>query len=101
MIERGVKANIGIISELKAQHEKEIKEVWSSLSALEDKVFELQAQIYDLHNQNCEYELRFKRMSAAASYRIMETEESCIDGRPMPWKLVAEADKSSPPRDQD
>ena len=74
--------------------------MWSGFSALEEKVFELQAQIYDLHNQNCEYELRFKRMSAAASYRIMETEETRVDGRPMPWKLVAEADKSSPSGDQ-
>ena len=100
MIERGVEANIDIIAELKAQHEKEIKEVWSSLSTLEDKVFELQAQIYDLHNQNCEYELRFKRMSVAASYRILETEESCMNGQPMPWKLVADADGNKSSKDQ-
>ena len=101
MIERGVEANIDIIAELKAQHEKEIKEVWKTLSAMEDKMFELQGQIYDLHNQNCEYELKFLRMSAAASCRIMETGESCVDGRPMPWKLFASAHSSNSKKDQD
>ena len=84
MIEHGVEANIDIIAELKAQHEMEMKEVWGALSAMETKVFELQGQIYDLHNQNCEYELRFLRMSAAASCRILEMEESCVDGGPLP-----------------
>ena len=50
MIERGVEANIDIIAELKPQHEKEMKEVWNALSTMETKVFELQGQIYDLHN---------------------------------------------------
>src|SRR4051794_37166176 len=86
MIERGVEANIDIITELKAQYEKEMKEVWSSMAALETKVFEFQGKIYDLHNQNCEYELSFLRMSAAATCRVLETEESWVDGGPMPWK---------------
>src|ERR1041385_4276050 len=89
MIERGVEANIDIIAELKAQHEREMKELWSSMAALETKVFELQGQIYDLHNQNCEYELRFLCMSAAANCRILEMWESCVDGGPLPWKLFA------------
>src|SRR3954470_8117002 len=62
MIECGVEANIDIIAKLKAQHEKEMKEVWNTLSAMDEKMFELQRQICDLHNQNCEYELKFLRM---------------------------------------
>ena len=76
MIERGIEANIDIIAELKAQHEKEMKEVCSSMDALETKVFELQGHIYDLHNQNYEYELQFLCMGLAADCRILETKES-------------------------
>ena len=89
MIERGVEANSDIIAELKAQHEKEMKEVRSSISALEDKVFELQGHIFDLQYQNCEYELKFLRMGLAAQCRIMDTEDSCVEGGPLPWKRFA------------
>src|SRR3954468_21808528 len=89
MIERGVEANFDIINDMKAVHKKEMKEVWSSLTALEDKVFELQGQIYDLHNQNCEYELKFLHMGLAADCRILETEVSIVDGEPFPWKRFA------------
>ena len=46
----------------------------------------MQTQIYDLHNQNCEYEIRFKRISSATNFRMIETEMSLIDGKPVPWK---------------
>src|SRR4051794_17978217 len=62
MVENGVEANFDIINDMKAIHKKEMKEVWSSLTTLEEKVFEIQGQIYDLQNQNCEYELKFLRM---------------------------------------
>src|SRR3954466_4464282 len=101
MIERDVEANIDIIVEMKAQHEKEMKEVWSTLSAMEDKMLELQGQIYDLHNQNYEYELRFLRISTTTNCRILETEESCMNGGLMPWKLFANAQISSPKKNKD
>jgi hypothetical protein len=47
---------------------------------------QLQEQLYDLQNQNCEYEARFQRMSVAASFRILETKTSFLDGGPLPWK---------------
>ncbi|KAE8799207.1 hypothetical protein D1007_25330 [Hordeum vulgare] len=50
MIERGVENNFDIITELKKQHEKDMKEVQSIISALETKVFKLQGHIYDLQN---------------------------------------------------
>ncbi|KAE8776794.1 hypothetical protein D1007_50527 [Hordeum vulgare] len=54
MIERGVEANCDIIAKLKREHEEEMKEARSIISALETKVFELQGHINDLQNQNCE-----------------------------------------------
>ncbi|KAE8794137.1 hypothetical protein D1007_31198 [Hordeum vulgare] len=89
MIERGVEANFDIIAEMKKQHEDEMKDVRSSISALETKVFEFQGHIYDLQNQRCEYELKFLRMGLSAESRILETEESCVEGGPLPWKLFA------------
>ena len=101
MIERGVEANIDIITELKAQHEKEMKKVRSSISALETKVFELQGHIFDLQNQNCEYELKFLRMGLAAECRILDTEESCVDGGPVPWKFFANDHMKNTKKNQD
>ena len=89
MLERGVEANFDIINGMKAFHKKEMKEVWSSLTALEEKVFELQAQIYDLQNQNCEYELKFLRMGLGVECRILETETSFETGEPLTWKRFA------------
>ncbi|KAE8777383.1 hypothetical protein D1007_49858 [Hordeum vulgare] len=89
MIERGVEANCDIIAELKREHEEEMKEVRSIISALETIVFELQGHIYDLQNQNCEYELKFLRMGLSGRSRILDTEESCVGGGLVPWKRFA------------
>src|SRR4051812_27808689 len=89
MVERGVEGNFDIINNMKAFHKKDIKEVWSSLTALEEKVFELQGQIYDLQNQYCEYELKFLRMGLAAECRILGTEVSFETGEPLTWKCFA------------
>ncbi|KAE8816599.1 hypothetical protein D1007_05942 [Hordeum vulgare] len=89
MIERGVEANYDIIAKLKREHEEEMKEVRSSISALAAKVFELQGHIHDFQNQNCEYELKFLRLGLAAESKNQETEESCVEGVPLPWKRFA------------
>ena len=78
-----------MIAEMKREHKEEMKEVRSIISALETKVFELQGHIYDFQNQNCEYELKFLRMGLSAESRILETEESCVEGGPLPWKRFA------------
>src|SRR3954462_13725950 len=88
MVERSVEDNFDMMNELKAFH-KETKEMLSSLAALEDKIYEIQAQIYDLHNQNCEYELKFSRMGLATECRILETQMSFETGEPLPWKRFA------------
>ena len=61
----------------------------SSLDALEDKLYEIQAHIYDLQNQNCEYEHKFLHMGLATECGILETETSFETGEPLPWKLFA------------
>ena len=90
MTERGVEANFDITNELKNYFLKEMKEMWKSITASEERIIELQGQINDLHNQNCEYELRFLRMGLGAECRIQETSFSYETGEPLPWKRFAE-----------
>ena len=68
----------------------------SSLAALEEKFYRMQAQIYDHQNQNCEYELKFSRMGLAAECRILETEMSFETGEPLPWKRFAKENMFNP-----
>ena len=89
MVERGVEANFNIINELKSLYSEELKEMWSSLTALEQKAEKLQGQIYDHQNQNCEYDLKFSRIGLAAGCRILETSMSFETGEPLPWKRFA------------
>jgi hypothetical protein len=84
-----------INQELIAKHKKETAELWDDILSLYETTNKLQAQLYDLQNQNCEYEAMFKQMSVAASFRILETKSSFLDGEPLPWK--SDDDKDSPP----
>ena len=77
------------------------KNIGEAIFKLHEKIEHLQAQIYDLQNQNCEYEYRFKRMSLAADSRIQETRSFFYDGEPLPWKMddkpTSSTTPSSPP----
>ena len=86
MVKRGVGANFDIINELKTLYLEELRETWSSVTELEEKAIELQRQIYDLSNQNCQYELRFSRLSLSAESRVLETKASVKTGGPLTWK---------------
>ena len=66
------------------------------MATLEDKLYELQAQIYDLQNQNCEYELKFSRIGLATECRILETKMSFETGEPLPWKRFARENMFDP-----
>ena len=98
LVLRGLEANHGMISEFIAEHKKETKELIDDILSLYKEISQLQTQIYDLHNHNCEYEVRFKRISSAASFRMIETEMSLIDGKPVPWKTNEDVEEvgSSP-----
>ncbi|KAK1619565.1 hypothetical protein QYE76_025082 [Lolium multiflorum] len=94
MAEREVDIFHKIVSELIDGHKKETAKLWDDIFSLHDTTNKLQAQLYDVHNQNCEYENRFKRISHAASFRFPETKMSFVDGGPLPWK--SDDDKDSP-----
>ena len=87
MVERGVEVNRRIISDLIDDHRKETGLLWEKVNLLQKETSHLQALIYDLQNQKCEYELRFKRMSFAASFGTLENTPSFVDGNPLPCKF--------------
>jgi predicted RNase H-like nuclease (RuvC/YqgF family) len=99
MAEREVYIIHRINQELVTKYKKEITELWSDVFSLHETTRQLQAQLYDLQNQNCEYEARFKQMSAAASFRILETKTSFLDGGPLPWKYDDDKDSPPPPKE--
>jgi hypothetical protein len=88
-----------INQELISKYKKETTELWNDVLSLYETTNKLQAQLYDLQNQNCEYEARFKQMSVAASFRILETETSFLYGEPLPWKFDDDKDSPPPPKE--
>ena len=97
MVEQGLNANQMMITEFTNNHKLDTKVIGETIFKLQEKIEHLQAQIYDLQNQNCEYEYRFKRMSLAADLRILETRSSFYDGEPMPWKMDDKPTSSTTP----
>ena len=97
MVEHGLNANQMMIAEFTNNHKLDAKNIGETIFKLHEKIEHLQAQIYDLQNQNCEYEYRFKRMSLAADLRIPETRSSFYDGEPMPWKMDDKPTSSTTP----
>ena len=105
MVEHGLNANHMMIAEFTNNHKPDAKNIGETIFKLHEKIEHLQAQIYDLQNQNCEYEYRFKRMSLAADLRIPETQSSFNDGEPMPGKVddkpTSSTTPSSPPPEKE
>ena len=97
MVERRLDTNHMMIAEFTNNHKLDAKNIGETIFKLHEKIEHLQAQIYDLQNQNCEYEYRFKRMSLAADLRIPETRSSFYDGEPMPWKMDDKPTSSTTP----
>ena len=87
MVERGVNANQMMIAEFTNNHKLDAKNIGETIFKLHEKIEHVQAQIYDLQNQNYEYDYRLKRMSLVEDLRILETRSSFYDGEPMPWKM--------------
>ena len=59
MVERGLNANHMMIAEFTNNHKLDAKNIGETIFKPHEKIEHLQAQIYDLQNQNCEYEYRF------------------------------------------
>ena len=86
-----------MITEFIREHKVDDKNVGDVIFKLNDRIVYLQAEIYDLQNQNFEYEAKFKGMSLATNSRTPETRSSFYDGEPMPWKTEDKPITSSPP----
>ena len=97
MGERGLDSNHIMTTEFTNNHKLDVKDIGEAIFKLHEKNEHLQAQIYDLQNQNREYEYRFKRMSLAVDLRILETRSSFYDGEPMPWKMDDKPTSSTTP----
>ena len=97
MVERGLSANHSMITEFTREHKVDGQSMGDIIFKLNERIDYLQGQIYDLQNQNFEYEARFKGMSLAASFRTPETRSSFYDGATMPWKPEDKPITSSPP----
>jgi hypothetical protein len=99
MAEREVDIIHRINQELVTKYKKETTELWKDIFLLHETTNQLQAQLYDLQNQNCEYEARFQQISVVASFRILETKTSFLDGGPLPWKYDDDKDSPPPPKE--
>ena len=97
MVERGLNANQMMITEFTNNQKMDAKVIGETIFKLQEKIEHLQAQIYDLQNQNCEYEYRFNRMSLAADLSIAKTRSSFYDGESMPWKTDDKPTSSTTP----
>ncbi|KAE8773881.1 40s ribosomal protein s5-1 [Hordeum vulgare] len=87
MVERGLNANHYMITNFIHENKMDTRNVREALFKLQEQIEHLQDQIFDLPNQNYEYESRFKRMSNTSDFRIPETRFSLYDGEPMPSKV--------------
>ncbi|KAE8778151.1 40S ribosomal protein S5-1 [Hordeum vulgare] len=67
MVERGLNANHMMIMEFTNKHSIDANDIGKHLSGLYDRIDQLQAQIYDLQNQNCEFVLVW---TAGLSYEL-------------------------------
>ena len=65
MVERGINASHMMLADFTNNYKPDAKNIEEAIFKLHEKIEHLQAQIYDLQNQICEYEYRFKRMSLA------------------------------------
>ena len=55
MVERGINATHKMLAEFTNNYEPDAKKTEEAIFKLHEKIEHLQAQIYDLQNQNCEY----------------------------------------------
>ena len=97
MVVRGINASHTMLAEFTNNYESDAKNTEEAIFKLQEKIEHLQAQVYDLQNQNFEYEYRLKRMSLAADLRIPEIQSSFYDGEPMPWKMDDKPASSTTP----
>ncbi|KAE8768098.1 40S ribosomal protein S5-1 [Hordeum vulgare] len=67
LVERGLNANHMIITEFTNKHKIDANDIGKHLSRLYDRIDHLQAQIYDLQNQNCNIKVASNNSSDSSS----------------------------------
>ncbi|KAK1668186.1 hypothetical protein QYE76_056345 [Lolium multiflorum] len=77
MVEREVDIFHKIVSELIDEHKTETAKLWDDILSLHDTTNKLQAQLYDVQNQNCDYENMFKHISYVASLDSRDQDVVC------------------------
>ncbi|KAE8772895.1 40s ribosomal protein s5-1 [Hordeum vulgare] len=70
MVERGLNANHMMITEFTNKHRIDANDIGKHLSRVYDRVDQLQAQIYDVQNQNYEFTL----VQFLKEYELMQPE---------------------------
>ncbi|KAE8820489.1 40S ribosomal protein S5-1 [Hordeum vulgare] len=73
MVERGLNANHMMITEFTSKHRIDANDIWKHLSRLYDRIDHLQAQMYDLQNQNW----LFPRTREAVEVAVETSREEC------------------------
>lgn len=96
MVESGLSVNHSMFTNFVHENKRDNKDIGGAIFKLHDRIGHLQSQIYDLYNQNSEYEPRLTRMSLDADFRIRETPSSFFEGEHMPWKTEYKPTISSP-----
>ncbi|KAE8784160.1 40S ribosomal protein S5-1 [Hordeum vulgare] len=72
MVEHGLNANHMMITEFTGKNKMDTIDIGKPLSRLYDRVDQLQGQIYDLQNQNCEYEYKFKSIRGGEDFAALQ-----------------------------
>ncbi|KAE8803928.1 40s ribosomal protein s5-1 [Hordeum vulgare] len=72
MVERGLNANHMMITEFTSKHRIDANDIGKHLSRLYDRIYQVQGQIYDLQNQNCENYLESEDFRACVSVERLD-----------------------------
>ena len=68
-------------------YEERIKELEEKYLHVNSQLDKFQALMWDVENQNCENEDRFKKIAEAASSKFNNPPTSFYSGKSYPWKL--------------
>ncbi|KAE8817751.1 40S ribosomal protein S5-1 [Hordeum vulgare] len=100
MVERGLNANHMMISEFTNKQKIDANAIGKHLSRLYDRIDHLQAQIYDLQNQNYNEILKDKIVASVASSAGVEITYDAVDEPEMDERAMDEPTSGVPSKDE-
>ncbi|KAE8771758.1 40S ribosomal protein S5-1 [Hordeum vulgare] len=89
MVEHGLNANHMMITEFTNKHKIDANDIGKHLSRLYDRIAHLQAQIYDLQNQNSFDDLSQKILMPSLDFSSKHTHESDMSSLVLPRSPTA------------